>query len=200
MPGIIAALRDAANPFSILTKGSLILRDLPLLQEAAERTEIGAAVSVGSVDTGLWRLIEPGTPSPLRRLEVCAALGEHGIGCAVLMGPIVPYLTDSRRHLDATVRLAAEAGATSVTPITLHLRTGAREWFLAWLRDHHPELVAPYARLYGRGAYAPEHYRRRIARTVAELAEKHRVGARANPRRIRAPRQAPPAPTQLSLL
>src|SRR5581483_11397878 len=125
---------------------------------------------------------------------------EHGIGCAVLMGPIVPFLTDSRRHLDDTVRLAAEAGATSVTPIALHLRPGAREWFLAWLRDHYPELIAPYARLYGRGAYAPEHYRRRIARTVAELAEKHRVGAHVNPRRIPAPRLERPAPTQLTLL
>jgi DNA repair photolyase len=200
MPGIIEALRDAANPFSILTKGTLILRDLPLLLQAAERTDVGAAVSVGFVDKHLWRLIEPGTPSPLKRLEVCAALSEHGIGCGVLMGPIVPFLADSRRHLEQTVRLAAEAGATSVTPITLHLRPGAREWFLAWLRDHHPELTAPYARLYGRGAYASKDYQRRISRTVAELAEKHRVGEHANPRRIPSRRPPPPEPTQLTLM
>jgi DNA repair photolyase len=197
MPGIIEALRDHANPFSILTKGSLILRDLPLLQEAAERTEVGAAVSAGFVDKELWRLIEPGTPSPHKRLEVCATLNQGGIGCGVLMGPIVPYLTDSPRRLEETVRLIAEAGATSVSAIVLHLRPGAREWFMRWLRECRPELVAPYERLYGRGAYAPEDYRRRVSARVAELAEKYGVGGRHNPRRIRpAPRPAGPAEGQ----
>ncbi|MGH3378721.1 MAG: Rv2578c family radical SAM protein, partial [Actinoallomurus sp.] len=173
MPGIIAALRDAANPFSILTKGSLILRDLPLLEEAAERTEVGAAVSAGFVDQELWRLIEPGTPSPRKRLEVCATLNERGIGCGVLMGPILPYLSDTPRRLDSAVRSIAEAGATSVSAIVLHLRPGAREWFMRWLGECHPELVGPYERLYGRGAYAPKDYRERVCGRVAELARRH---------------------------
>jgi DNA repair photolyase len=194
MPGIIEALRDAANPFSILTKGSLILRDLPLLEEAAERTEVGAAVSVGFVDKELWRLIEPGTPSPLKRLEVCATLVEHGIGCGVLMGPIVPYLTDTPRQLEAAVKRIAEAGASSVSAIVLHLRPGAREWFMSWLRECRPELVAPYERLYGRGAYAPKDYQRRISGKVAELATKYGVGSRRNPRRLRPPPAPPAAP------
>jgi DNA repair photolyase len=196
MPGIIEALRDAANPFSILTKGSLILRDLPLLEEAAERTEVGTAVSVGFVDKELWRLVEPGTPSPLKRLEVCATLGEHGIGCGVLMGPIVPYLSDTPRQLEAAVRRIAEAGATSVSAIVLHLRPGAREWFMTWLRECHPELVAPYERLYGRGAYAPKDYQRRISGKVAELAAEYGIGRRRDPRRrpLRRPAPAPKAP------
>ncbi|WP_285575921.1 intein-containing Rv2578c family radical SAM protein [Actinoallomurus iriomotensis] len=194
MPGIIEALRDHANPFSILTKGSLILRDLPLLEEAAERTEVGAAVSVGFVDKELWRLIEPGTPSPLKRLEVCATLVEHGIGCGVLMGPILPYLTDTPRQLDAAVRRIAEAGASSVSAIALHLRPGAREWFMRWLRECRPELVAPYERLYGRGAYVPKDYQRRISAKVAELAEKYGIGSRRNPRRLSAPPPPPAAP------
>lgn len=188
MPGIIEALRDAANPFSILTKGSLILRDLPLLVEAAERTEVGAAVSVGSIDKEMWRLLEPGTPSPAKRLDVCATLTRHGIGCGVLMGPIVPYLTDTPRRLDAAVRAIAEAGATSATPIVLHLRPGAREWFMAWLREHHPQLVGPYQQLYRRGAYAPKDYQDRIGGRVRELAEKYGITRRgvrpANARRI----------------
>src|SRR5581483_8240009 len=150
------------NPFSILTKGSLILRDLPLLQEAAERAEVGTAVSVGFLDKDLWRMYEPGTPSPHKRLEVCATLNAHDIACGVLMGPILPYLTDSPRQIDAAVRQIAEAGATSVSAITLHLRPGAREWFLRALRRHHPELVGPYQRLYGRGAYAPKEFQERI--------------------------------------
>ncbi|GAB3975121.1 intein-containing Rv2578c family radical SAM protein [Actinoallomurus acanthiterrae] len=203
MPGIIEALRDAANPFSILTKGSLILRDLPLLEEAADRTEVGAAVSVGFVDKDLWRLLEPGTPSPLKRLEVCATLNEHGIECGVLMGPIIPYLTDSPRQLEASVRRIAETGATSVSAIVLHLRPGAREWFTAWLHEHHPELIAPYARLYGRGAYTPKDYQHRIAQRVKDLADKYGIGGRRNVRRMPAPALSPirpPEPEQLTLL
>ena len=107
MPGILAALRDAANPFSILTKGTLILRDADLLAEAAEVTDVGLAVSVGSADEDLCRVLEPGAPSPRRRLEVCAAFTGRGLPCAVLMGPVVPFLSDSPAQLAATVRQAA---------------------------------------------------------------------------------------------
>jgi DNA repair photolyase len=139
------------------------------------------------------------------------------------MGPVLPFLTDSPAQLDATVRLIAEAGAASVTPIVLHLRPGAREWFLLWLSENFPDLVDSYRDLYGHGAYAPRAYQDRIAGQVRELAERYGVG-RASPRRARsiAPRSpqlpgprslrarrdtpgAPPAPeprgpVQLSLL
>ncbi|MZD05827.1 radical SAM protein, partial [Streptomyces sp. SID5785] len=87
MPGILEALRDYANPFSILTKGTLILRDLPLLRQAAEVTDVGVSVSVGFVDQELWRTVEPGTPAPERRLDVVRALTDAGVGCGVLMAP-----------------------------------------------------------------------------------------------------------------
>jgi DNA repair photolyase len=176
MPGIIAALRDAANPFSILTKGTLVLRDIELLQEAAEVTDVGLNVSAAFVDKSLWRLIEPGTPAPERRLELCATLNDSGLGCGVLMGPIVPYLSDSLSQLDATVRRIADTGAIHVTPIVLHLRKGAREWFMAWLRQAHPELVPRYAEFYGRGAYAPRAYTERIQGQVRELATRYGIG------------------------
>jgi DNA repair photolyase len=214
MPGIIGALKDAANPFSILTKGTLILRDLDLLAEATEVTEVGLNVSVGFVDKAISRSVEPGTPSPERRLGVCAALTERGLRCGVLMGPVLPFLTDSPGQLEATVRLVAEAGAAHVTPIVLHLRPGAREWFLRWLGENHPGLVRRYLSLYGRGAYAPKEYQQRIAGQVRELAQRHGVG-RASPavaRRIEAPRgngaarpavppgTEPPQAVQLQLL
>src|SRR3984885_8176688 len=107
MRGIITALRDAANPFSILTKGTLILRDLDLLLEAAEVTDVGLNVSAGFVDRDLWRAIEPGTPAPQRRLDACAALNDAGLRCGGLMGPVVPYLCDSPAQLEAAVRQAA---------------------------------------------------------------------------------------------
>jgi len=192
MRGIIAALRDAANPFSILTKGTLILRDLDLLLEAAEVTDVGLNVSAAFVDSSLWRAIEPGTPAPERRIEACATLNDNGLRCGVLMGPVVPYLSDSPAQLDAAVRQIAAAGAAHVTPIVLHLRPGTREWFLGWLRTAHPELVGKYAELYDRGSYAPRDYQARITAQVRELAEKHGVG-RANPRQARAIR-SPAAP------
>jgi DNA repair photolyase len=176
MPGILAALRDAANPFSILTKGTLILRDTELLQQAAEVTDVGLAVSVGCADEELWRALEPGTPSPRRRLEACSTLSGAGLPCGVLMGPIVPFLSDSPAQLAATVRQIAQAGATSVTPIVLHLRSGAREWFLRWLGEHHPELLPRYRGLYGRGAYAPRDYQRHVTEQVQALAQRYRVG------------------------
>ena len=176
MPGILAALRDAANPFSILTKGTLILRDADLLAEAAEVTDVGLAVSVGSAAEDLCRVLEPGAPSPLRRLEVCAAFTGRGLACAVLMGPEVPFLSDAPAQLAGTVRQAAQAGASSVTPIVLHLRPGAREWFFGWLAEHHPELVPRYRGLYGRGAYTPKAYQQRVSEQVQELARRYRVG------------------------
>ncbi|WP_457758324.1 radical SAM protein, partial [[Kitasatospora] papulosa] len=98
MPGIIRALRDHANPFSVLTKGTLILRDLDLLRQAAEVTEVGVSVSVGFTDQELWRTVEPGTPSPERRLDVVRALTDSGIGCGVLMAPVIPFLGGPPPH------------------------------------------------------------------------------------------------------
>src|SRR5271169_1191975 len=104
MPGIIAALRDARNPFSILTKGTLLLRDLDLLEEAAQVTSVGLNYSVGFTDAELAASVEPGTPAPQRRLDACAAITGRGLRCGVLMGPVLPFLTDSPAQLEATVR------------------------------------------------------------------------------------------------
>ncbi|MET8943560.1 Rv2578c family radical SAM protein [Streptomyces sp. NPDC004542] len=210
MPGIISALTERANPFSILTKGTLILRDLDLLTRAARVTDVGISVSVGFTDQGLWRTVEPGTPAPERRLDVVRTLGEHGIGCGVLMAPVIPFLGDHPDQLRATVRAIAAAGATSVTPLVLHLRPGAREWFMSWLAAHHPHLVRRYERLYAEGAYAPKWYQRRITRQVHELAREYGIGPSpaGTPRRIRPPGPAEPPstgsgtgePTQLTLI
>ncbi|MFR9675508.1 Rv2578c family radical SAM protein [Streptomyces sp. TR02-1] len=207
MPGILTALRDYANPFSLLTKGTLILRDLDLLRSAAAVCDVGVSVSVGFTDEELWRTVEPGTPAPQRRLEVVRALSGQGIPCGVLMAPVLPFLSDSPAQLRATVRAVAEAGATSVTPLTLHLRPGAREWFTAWLAAHHPPLVRRYEELYDSGAYAPTWYQRRITRQVHELAAEYGMGPAA-PGAHRFPPEdageqrpaAGPEATQLTLL
>lgn len=203
MPGIIEALRDHANPFSVLTKGTVILRDLDLLRQAAEVTDVGISVSVGFTDPTLWRTVEPGTPPPARRLDVVRTLGEHGIDCGVLMAPVIPFLGDTPEQLRATVRAIAGAGAT---PLVLHLRPGAREWFMAWLARHHPLLVPRYERMYAGGSYAPTWYQRRITRQVHEPAAEFGIGPGGRgrgsgaepPERPAGPR--PDGPTQLRLL
>ena len=176
MPEIISALAAADTPFSILTKGTLILRDQELLSRAAERVSVGLSMSIGFVDESLWRAIEPGTPSPRRRLEAVRALNESGLGCSVLMAPILPYLTDSPEQLRASVAAIAEAGARSITPIVLHLRAnGTREWFAAWLAERFPHLRGRYRALYGKGSYAPKWYQQEISERVHQYAEEYGI-------------------------
>lgn len=173
MPDIIAALRDFANPFSILTKGTLILRDLDLLRQAATVTDVRLAVSVGFVDQRLWRSVEPGTPNPRRRLDTVRALSDAGFAVSVLMAPILPGLTDDEASIDATVAAIAAAGAASVTPIPLHLRPGAREWYGQWLAREHPDLLPRYRQLFRGGSYSDRGYQREVTARVRAAARRH---------------------------
>ena len=199
MRGILEALRDFANPFSILTKGTLILRDLDLLVECAKVTDVATNVSVGSVDQELWKVVEPGTPNPLRRLDACRTLNQAGVPCGVLMAPILPFISDGDEALEETVRAIAAAGATHVAPIVLHLRKGgSREWFLRWLNEHHSDLVPRYRELYGERAYAPKSYQNEVAEKVAGHARRFRVGKTSGRQARRIEREASP-PEQLTL-
>ncbi len=173
MPEIIAALRDHANPFSILTKGTLILRDLRLLRQAAAVTSVSLSVSVGFVDERHWRAVEPGTPSPRRRLDAVRTLTDAGFDVGVLMAPILPGLTDTDESIGETVAAIAAAGATSVMPLALHLRPGARQWYAAWLAREHPGLVPRYRELFGSGSYLPQGYQREVTARVRQAARRH---------------------------
>ena len=188
MPRVIRAFADAGNPFTVLTKSPLVLRDLDLLREAAQVTRVEVLVSVGFVDDRIRRVVEPGAVTPQRRLEVCAALNEAGIPCGVVMTPILPLITDSTDHLQATVRRAAEAGAVSVIPVVLRLPTPVREWYLGWLEREHPGLLPRYRALYAHGPLADAAYRERVAAHVRALAEMYGIGRSARRwRRRRSP-------------
>jgi DNA repair photolyase len=173
MPGIIGALADSGTPFSILTKGTLLRRDLPLLAAAADRVPISLAISLAVGDPDLHRDVEPGTPSPKARLELITAIRDAGFGCHVMVAPVLPYLTDSVEHLDGLLGQIADAGATSVTVFGLHLRGATRPWFMAWLARSHPGLVNRYRELYRRGAYLPADYREMLRRRAAPLISKY---------------------------
>jgi len=176
MPGVIRALADSGTPFSILTKGTLLRRDIPLLAEAAQAVPMGLGVSMAIWDDELHAGLEPGVPTPRARLDLVRALADAGLPCGVFLAPVLPGLTDGVAELDSALAAIAAAGATGVTVIPLHLRPGAREWFMAWLAREHPELVPRYEQLYARRAYVPAEYRTWLAQRVAPLLAKHGLG------------------------
>jgi DNA repair photolyase len=166
MEGIWEALRDAANPCSVLTKSPLLLRDLKLMLQIAERTSFGACLSIPTLDEKAWRATEPHTPNPRARLEAVAELNRAGIPTGVLIAPLMPGINDAPAQVDELLNLATEAGATSISGIALHLRGDVRQVFMGWLREQRPDLVPRYERLYRRGAYAPAEERRRLSKMV----------------------------------
>ena len=166
MEGIWEALRDAANPCSVLTKSPLLLRDLPLMLQIAERASFGACLSIPTLDEKVWRATEPHTPNPRARLEAVAELNRAGIPTGILIAPLMPGVNDAPHQLEPLLALAADAGATSVGGVALHLRGEVRQIFMAWLRSQRPDLVDRYQELYRRGAYAPATERERLARLV----------------------------------
>jgi DNA repair photolyase len=166
MEGIWEALRDAANPCSVLTKSPLLLRDLSLMLQIAERTSFGACLSIPTLDERVWRETEPHTPSPRARLEAVAELNRAGIPTSILIAPLMPGVNDAPQQLEPLLELAAAAGATSIGGVALHLRGEVREIFMDWLRSQRPDLVRRYEQLYRRGAYAPRAERERLAQLV----------------------------------
>jgi DNA repair photolyase len=198
MPGIWEALRDTATPCSVLTKSPLLLRDLELLKQLAERVGFTASLSVPTLDEKAWRATEPHTPHPRARLEAVGELNRAGVPTGVLVAPLMPGINDSPQQVEQILELAAESGATSVGGICLHLRRDVKGIFLDWLRSFRPDLLPLYEELYARGAYAPRAERERIAK-LAHLPGKGNWrkafrGGRASP-----PEAAPAPPEQPSL-
>ncbi|MFE4081367.1 Rv2578c family radical SAM protein [Paenarthrobacter sp. YIM B13468] len=173
MPGIIRALADSGTPFSILTKGTLLARDIPLLKHAATQVPVDLGISLAMTNEDLAEIVEPGTPSPRARLKLIARLREAGLGCGVMAMPILPWLTDSDEALESLFSELANAGATGVTAGALYLKPGTREWYMKWLAAHHPELVGRYRRLYGQGSYASKEYRSWLSARINHFKAKH---------------------------
>ncbi|WP_197043277.1 intein-containing Rv2578c family radical SAM protein [Saccharothrix sp. NRRL B-16314] len=178
MPGIIRALADSGTPFSILTKGTVLARDLPLLADAASSVSVGIGVSLALLDRDLQAGLEPGTPTPQARLDLVRRIRDAGLPCGVFVAPVLPRLTDSDEQLDELLASIAAAGATGVTVLPLHLRPGAREWFARWLLRERPDLAGDYRELYARGSYVDARYRRLLAARIGPLLAKHGLDAR----------------------
>lgn len=189
MPGVIRALTDSGTPFSILTKGTLLHRDLPLLSLAAREVPVHIGISLALLDPELQRGLEPGTPAPRARLDLVRACGDAGFAVNVMVAPVIPYLTDGRAQLDELFGELAAAGATSAVVLPLNLRGSTRGWFLGWLAETHPALLRRYRQLYRRGATVAPEYATWLRERVDPLLREHGL----LPEEPRLP-EAPPAP------
>jgi len=192
--GCIRAFAAARNPFSIVTRGPMIVRDIDVLQDAASRAEVHVSFSVPTLDLEVWRRTEPGTAPPRQRLRALQRLVEAGIDAGVGMAPILPGISDHPAQLAEVVRAAREAGATGLWCNVLHLQPGTREHFLENLARDWPALLPRYEALY-RGKYLERREADPITARVAALRAEHAIADR----RAR-PLEPPPAPQQLSLL
>ncbi|MGX9294666.1 Rv2578c family radical SAM protein [Tsukamurella paurometabola] len=171
MPGVIGALAGAGSPISILTKGTLLRRDLPLLATAATRVPVQLSVSLALLDPALQRSLEPGAPKPEARLDLIRAIAAAGFDCHVMVAPVVPYLTDDAASLRALLGALAEAGASSASVMALNLTGRYRDWFLGWLSENHPMLVRRYRQLYGATGRVSADYRTHLRARVAPMLE-----------------------------
>ena len=191
----IEALADAYNPFNLITRGPLIVRDLDVLQEASRRADVGVTFSVPTLDERAWRLTEPGTAPPRQRLRVLQRLVDAGINASVGMAPILPGISDKPELMREVVKEARDAGATGVWANVLNLRPGTREHFLAHLAEDWPEEAERYERLYAGGrAYLGKDVTGPMQAAVAELRREFGIADRR--RRKLAPA---PEPEQLEL-
>src|SRR3954469_19837035 len=191
----IEVLRDAANPFDIITRGPLIVRDAELLAEAAARADVSGTFSVPTVDDDVWRTTEPGTAPPRQRLRALKSLVAVGVRASVGMAPLLPGLSDHPSSLERVVVAAREAGACGIWANLLYLAPGPREHFLDCLARDWPELLPDYERLYAHGAYLPRAETDPTRRTVRRLAQEHDLRDRRN-----APLRPRERDEQLSLL
>ncbi|MEV7610688.1 Rv2578c family radical SAM protein [Microbacterium sp. NPDC089320] len=174
MPGIIDSLAASGTPMSILTKGTLIRRDIPLLVKAAQRVPVDIQMSIAMYDDELQKAIEPGTPTTQARLDTVRALRDAGFRVTVFLMPIMPHMTDSVEAIDTALRRIKEAGANRVIYGALHLRAGVKPWFMQWLGEFRPDLVSSYRGLYpGVSAEAPKGYRQWLAKRARPLIRLH---------------------------
>jgi DNA repair photolyase len=192
--GCLAVLAAARNPFSLITRGPLIVRDVDVLAEAASRADVSVNFSIPTLDEDVWRKTEPGTAHPRQRLRAVERLVQAGIKAGVGMAPILPGISDRPEQLAEVVRAARSAGATHLWANLLFLRPGTREHFLERLAHDWPEELERYQRLYAGRAYLRGEDGREVRALVDELRRRHGIADR------RAVRLGPPTePEQLSL-
>ena len=175
--GVLHALRDAATPVGIVTKGPLIVRDVDILQDLSTRTTCRVHISIPTVDEDAWEKLEPGVAHPNQRLRAVRELVDAGIDCGVLMAPIVPGFSTQPAKMERTIKAIADSGARSVGAMVMHLEGGTRDHFMAMLQREYPDMVAKYSQLYA-SKYVPKDYDGRVQEVVSLMRERYGVNSR----------------------
>jgi DNA repair photolyase len=162
MRGILAVLAEFNHPVAIVTKGTLIERDIDLLAPMAEKGLVRVGVSVTTLDPKLSRLLEPRAPAPLRRLATIRRLSEAGLSVRLMVSPVIPALTD--HEVESIVAAGAAAGAQAASSIVLRLPRVVSPLFQDWLAAHAPDratrVMGRVRELHGARDYDPEWGRR----------------------------------------
>ena len=194
--GCLEALAAAHNPFNIITRGPMIVRDVDVLAEASRRAQVSVTFSIPTLDEDVWRKTEPSTAHPRQRLRALKTLVDAGVRACVGMAPVLPGISDKPEQLAEVVKAAREAGACGIWTNLLFLRPGTREHFLDHLAEDWPEELERYERLYRRRAYLGKDDTKPVRELVSELAKQHGVRDR---RRVRLEPEAPVIAEQLAL-
>src|SRR2546428_727329 len=195
---ILGALLDAQTPVNIVTRSTMVVRDVDLLARLAGGPGAMVCFSIATMDAAVAREIEPDVPPPLRRLEALRSLAQAGVPVAVLLAPVIPGITDQPKQLAAVVDAAKEYGASSLWTNALHLGDVTRQAFFQYLEHRRPELIPEYERMY-RGKYAPSAYRRHVQEVVGALKVRHGLHNTSEPRRRHDDAPAVHSPQQLFL-
>jgi DNA repair photolyase len=191
--GVLQALRDAASPVGIVTKGPMIVRDKDVLQDLSARTTCRVHMSVPTVDEDAWEKLEPGVAHPMQRLRAVRELVDAGIDCGVLMAPIVPGFSTHPAKIERTIKAIADSGARSVGAMVMHLEDGTRSHFMSMLNRDFPEMVTKYEELYA-SKYVPKDYDRRVQEVVSLMRQRYGLNGRAKTSAARVdPQSLPPA-------
>jgi DNA repair photolyase len=175
--GTLEALRDAASPVGIVTKGPMIVRDKDVLQDLTKRTTCRVHISIPTVDEDAWEKLEPGVAHPMQRLRAVRDLVDAGIDCGVLMAPIVPGFSTQPAKIERTIKAIADSGATSLGAMVMHLEGGTRDHFMSLINREYPQMVAQYEKLYA-SKYVSKDYDKRVQEVVSLMRARYGIAAR----------------------
>ncbi|HYL16427.1 MAG TPA: radical SAM protein [Terriglobales bacterium] len=167
--------RHRGLELGIVSKSTLLLRDVEVLRQVAEHNQLFINVTITTLSADLARILEPRAPRPDLRLDTVRKLNEAGIAAGVICAPVIPGITDGARDLEALVRATAEAGGKYIFANPLFLKPCSAAVFLPFLEKEFPHLVDSYRQRFQARAFLPESYRKRISELMAKLRRKYGI-------------------------
>jgi DNA repair photolyase len=162
----------------IVTKSTLVARDIDVLQEVKKRNRITIHLTVTTMNTKLARILEPRAPRPDLRIQTLAKLREAGLRAGILCSPLMPGITDSRSSMAAVAKAGAAAGACFFASGPLFLKPCSLPTFFAFVKKNFPELSKAYEKRYEKSAFVSPEYRKRAQELVDSVCKEFKIGRR----------------------